>query len=50
MKLLTTFKSLLTEVASLGDIQDSINKRVVVTIYYDGDIPGGKGYHHHSIL
>lgn len=44
MKLLTTFKSLLTEVASLGDIQDSINKRIVVTIYYDGDIPGGKGY------
>jgi predicted DNA-binding transcriptional regulator YafY len=44
MKLLTTFKSLLTEVASLGDIQDSIRKRIVVTIYYDGDIPGGKGY------
>ena len=44
MKLITTFKSLLTEVASLGDIQDSIKKRIVVTIYYDGDIPGGKGY------
>ena len=44
MKLLTTFKSLLTEIASLGDIQDSINKKIVVTIYYDGDIPGGKGY------
>jgi len=44
MKLLTTFKSLLTEIASLGDIQDSINKKIVVTVYYDGDIPGGKGY------
>ena len=44
MKLITTFKSLLTEVASLGDIQDSIKKRIVVTVYYDGDIPGGKGY------
>ena len=44
MKLLTTFKSLLTEISSLGDIQDSINKKIVVTIYYDGDIPGGKGY------
>ncbi len=44
MKLLTTFKSLLTEISSLGDIQDSINKKIVVTVYYDGDIPGGKGY------
>ena len=44
MKLLTTFKSLLTEISSLGDIQDSINKKIVVTIYYDGDMPGGKGY------
>ena len=44
MKLLTTFKSLLTEVASLNDIQDSIRKKIVVTVYYDGDEPGGKGY------
>jgi predicted DNA-binding transcriptional regulator YafY len=44
MKLITTFKSLLTEIASLNDIQDSIKKKIVVTIYYDGDIPGGKGY------
>lgn len=44
MKLLTTFKSLLTEISSLGDIQDSINKKIVVTVYYDGDTPGGKGY------
>ena len=44
MKLLTTVKSLLTEIASLGDIQDSIKKKIVVTVYYDGDIPGGKGY------
>jgi len=44
MKLLTTFKSLLNEVASLNDIQDSIRKKIVVTVYYDGDEPGGKGY------
>lgn len=44
MKLLTTVKSLINEIASLGDIQDSIKKKIVVTIYYDGDIPGGKGY------
>jgi predicted DNA-binding transcriptional regulator YafY len=44
MKLLTTFRSLLNEVASLGDLQDSIKKKIVMTIYYDGDEPGGKGY------
>lgn len=44
MKLISTVKSLLTEIASLSDIQDSIRKKIVVTIYYDGDIPGGKGY------
>jgi len=44
MKLLTAFKSLLNEVASLNDIQDSIRKKIVVTVYYDGDEPGGKGY------
>lgn len=44
MKLISTVKSLLTEIASLSDIQDSIKKKIVVTIYYDGDIPGGKGY------
>jgi predicted DNA-binding transcriptional regulator YafY len=44
MKLLSTFKSLLNEVASLGDLQDSIKKKIVMTIYYDGDEPGGKGY------
>lgn len=44
MKLVSTFKSLLNEIASLGDVQDSIKKKIVVTVYYDGDIPGGKGY------
>ena len=44
MKLITTFKSLLNEVASLSDVKDSIEKKIVVTIYYDGDEPGGKGY------
>ena len=44
MKLLTTFKSLLTEIASLDDIQKSIRNKNIVTIYYDRDEPGGKGY------
>lgn len=44
MKLLNTVKSLITEIASLNDIQKSIKDKTVVTIYYDGDIPGGKGY------
>ena len=44
MKLVNTFKSLLLEIANLDDIQKSIREKTVVTIYYDGDIPGGKGY------
>ncbi len=44
MKLLTTFKSLLHESANINDVQDSIRKKIVVTIYYDGDELGGKGY------
>jgi len=30
--------------ASLGDVQDSIKKKKVMVIYYDGDDNGGKGY------
>jgi predicted DNA-binding transcriptional regulator YafY len=44
MKLINSLKSLVTEAASLGDVQDSIKKRKVVTIYYDGNDNGGKGY------
>ena len=44
MKLINSLKSLVTEAASVGDVQDSIKKRKVVTIYYDGNDNGGKGY------
>jgi predicted DNA-binding transcriptional regulator YafY len=44
MKLIDSLKSLVTEAASLGDVQDSIKKRKVVTIYYDGNDNGGKGF------
>ena len=44
MKLINSLKSLVTEASSLGDVQDSIKKRKVVTIYYDGNDNGGKGY------
>jgi predicted DNA-binding transcriptional regulator YafY len=43
MKLISTFKGLLTEIASIQDVQKSIQDKKVMTIYYDGDIPGGKG-------
>ena len=44
MKLLTTVKGLINEIASLDDIQKSIRDRKVVTINYGGKEPGGKGY------
>lgn len=44
MKLLNNLKSILTEAASMADIQDSIKNKKVVIIYYDGDDNGGKGY------
>ena len=43
MKLYNTFKSLILEVASVDSIVDSIKKRNVCIIYYDGDEPGGRG-------
>jgi predicted DNA-binding transcriptional regulator YafY len=43
MKLLSTFKGLLNEVASLDSIQNAIRNKQKVVIYYDGDEPGGKG-------
>jgi len=44
MKLLESVKSLILEIASVGDVTKSIKDRRVMTIYYDGDIPGGKGW------
>lgn len=44
MKLLNSLKGLVTEAAALGDVQDSIKKKSVIVIYYDGDDNGGKGY------
>jgi hypothetical protein len=47
MKLLNNLKSLIVEIASIDDIQRSIDNRNLVTIYYDGDEDGGvtgKGY------
>lgn len=43
MKLNGALKSLICEVASLESVQDAINKRKVIVIYYDGDEPGGRG-------
>jgi predicted DNA-binding transcriptional regulator YafY len=44
MKLLNSLKYVISEAASLGDVQDSIKKKSVTIIYYDGDDNGGKGY------
>lgn len=43
MRLTGTLKGLLLEIASIGTIQDAVNKRQVCIIYYDGDEPGGRG-------
>jgi predicted DNA-binding transcriptional regulator YafY len=43
MKLQESLKGLLCEIASIGSVQDAINKKQVITIYYDGDEPGGRG-------
>jgi predicted DNA-binding transcriptional regulator YafY len=44
MKLLSNLKNIITEAVSMSDIQDSIKKKKVIVIYYDGDDNGGKGY------
>jgi len=44
MRLLDSLKKLVTEAASLGDVQDSIKKKKIIVIYYDGNDNGGKGY------
>ena len=43
MKLYNSLKSLILEIASVDSVSDSIKKRQVVSIYYTGDEPGGKG-------
>ena len=43
MKLNQALKSLICEIASIDGVVDSIKKRQVVIIYYDGDEPGGRG-------
>ena len=43
MKLQESLKGLLCEIASIGSVQDAINRKQVITIYYDGDEPGGRG-------
>jgi len=43
MKLLDSLKYVISEAASLGDLQDSIKRKSVTIIYYDGDDNGGKG-------
>jgi len=44
MKLVNNLSELITEIAAISDMTDSIKKRNVVTIYYDGNDNGGKGY------
>jgi len=43
MKLNNILKSLITEIASIESIGDAIDRKKVVSIYYDGDEPGGRG-------
>ncbi len=43
MKLLGNLKHIISEIASVSDIQDSIKKKKIVIIYYDGEDNGGKG-------
>jgi predicted DNA-binding transcriptional regulator YafY len=44
MKLFSTFRRILNEVAARDEVVRAIQNRQVVIIYYDGDEPGGKGY------
>jgi predicted DNA-binding transcriptional regulator YafY len=43
MKLTGSLRGLLLEIASLESVQDAVNRRQVVVIYYEGDEPGGRG-------
>ena len=44
MKLINTLKGLITEAASIDDVQNSIRNKNVIVIYYNGNDNGGKGY------
>jgi len=44
MKLLKTLNNLITEIASIDDIQNSIRNKMVMVINYDSDGDGGRGY------
>ena len=44
MKLLKSLGGLITEVAALDQVQDSVRDKKVIAIYYDGNDNGGKGY------
>ena len=44
MKLFTSFKEVITEAVAFDDLQKAIKNLDVITITYDGDEPGGKGY------
>lgn len=44
MKLVNNLSKLITEIAAISDMTSSIKKRNLVTIYYDGNDNGGKGY------
>jgi predicted DNA-binding transcriptional regulator YafY len=43
MKLQETLRSVLLEVASMDDVQRAIKQKQVITVFYDGDEPGGRG-------
>lgn len=44
MKLVNNLSKLITEIAAISDMTSSIKKKNLVTIYYDGNDNGGKGY------
>jgi len=43
MKLNNILKNLILEIASMENIGQAIDQKKVVSIYYDGDEPGGNG-------
>lgn len=44
MKLLGSLKSLITEIAAIDDIQNSIKQKMVMVINYNDDKPEARGY------
>jgi predicted DNA-binding transcriptional regulator YafY len=43
MKLQESLKGLICEIASIDSVRKAIESRQVVSMYYDGDEPGGRG-------